>query len=108
MRYDTHIHVDHEIWIYVYYIMYLQWKDKSEYDGDEISVWANYVNGDPSFMPYHSTLFLKSQEQEDPGLEENITNKLEEKMNQALADLNQRLQEKQKELQDKTESELKS
>jgi len=38
--------------------MYLQNKEDSEFDGDEVSVWNAYSVGSDSFMPNKKTLFM--------------------------------------------------
>ena len=58
--FDRHKHVDHEAWIYVYYIKYLQEKNIEDLNGDEISVFSDYKDHQSiKWMPDQETSFLQ-------------------------------------------------
>lgn len=57
-NFNIHKTVQHQLWLYVYYVKYLMHKRRVEYTGDEVSVWGNYENGLTNWMPLKSTLYL--------------------------------------------------
>ena len=59
VNFDDHVEVDHNIWLYPYYIKYLMSKDFQNYTGDEVYVWNNYMEERIEWMPHKETLSLK-------------------------------------------------
>jgi hypothetical protein len=57
--FQDHIMVDHEMWLYPNYIKYLQSKQETDMNGDELSVWTCYKEGSDDWMPHHFTEYLK-------------------------------------------------
>lgn len=57
-NFEIHKSVEHELWVFVYYIKYLIHKNNEEYSGDEISVYQDYSQGSTSWMPFKSTVYL--------------------------------------------------
>lgn len=46
-----HIAADHNLWMYVYYMVHLYTKDLSEHTGIESYVLKKFKEGDPSWLP---------------------------------------------------------
>jgi hypothetical protein len=55
--FEKHKRVDHDIWLYVYYIKYLLEKDHENYNGDELKVYEEYNAGSIGWMPKGMTRF---------------------------------------------------
>lgn len=56
--FDFHTEVEHDIWLYPYYIKYLIEKNDEDFTGDEIYVWQSYVQGSCDWMPLEETRYL--------------------------------------------------
>jgi hypothetical protein len=56
-----HVHVEHSMWMYLYFMHHLRRKDESEYTGQESYVQERVVDSDLSFFPHHRALCLKSE-----------------------------------------------
>lgn len=46
-----HIKIEHYMWNYVFYRAYLEWKDPTEFDGNESFVFEKIQNADLSWFP---------------------------------------------------------
>ncbi|KAI9193543.1 uncharacterized protein BJ171DRAFT_250962 [Polychytrium aggregatum] len=63
--FDHHIHYDHNLWMYLFFLVYLRTKDKTEYTAQESLVDSMIQKSDYSFFPIHHALVLKSVESDD-------------------------------------------
>lgn len=59
ISFDHHKKVEHEIWLYPYFIKYLENKSIKDYTGDELEVWNKYRSGSDDWMPFKNTQYLK-------------------------------------------------
>ena len=58
MNFNKHINCHHDIWRYVYFLIYLETKDSKEYNGIEQAI-ANLVDQNSTkWMPNHKTIYL--------------------------------------------------
>ena len=58
--FSYHTKVEHEIWMYPFYVWYLKNTKLRDYDGTEIEVWTNYNENKVDWMPVGNvTTFLK-------------------------------------------------
>jgi len=66
-EFERHIQFDHNLWNYVYYMVYLDTKDSSDYDGVESFVAQSIddPDGDISWVPGKGALCLKEFQEED-------------------------------------------
>lgn len=58
VSFEEHIFVEHNIWLYPYFIKYLESKPKQEFNGDELEVWNRYKSGSDDWMPFRMTQYL--------------------------------------------------
>jgi len=66
-EFERHIQFDHNLWNYVYYMVYLDTKDSSDYDGVEsfIAQSIDDPDGDISWVPGKGALCLKEFQEEN-------------------------------------------
>jgi len=65
--YLQHIKTEHNMWMYLYYVVYLREKDETEYNGIESYVALKLEEDDTSFYPIEKALCLGGDdEEEDP------------------------------------------
>jgi len=60
-----HVRVEHSIWNYLYYIVYLQSKDKLEYNGTESYIYDKLQSDDLSWFPIQRAMSLAYKTLED-------------------------------------------
>ncbi|GAN04326.1 conserved hypothetical protein [Mucor ambiguus] len=86
--FEDHIKNDHNIWQYLFFLVHLRNKDRTEYTGPESYVAGCLKNADYSFFPINRALGLATDEQDD-------TERLDrlEEMNQQLLDKLAKLEE---------------
>lgn len=53
------------MWSYVYYYAYLQFKEKTEYNGDESYIFDKIRNFDISWLPIKKTWSVQEMEDEE-------------------------------------------
>ncbi len=58
LNFQIHKEVDHDIWKYLNYILYLDGKPDNEFDGNEIYVWEQFLEGSTAWIPQNRTIFL--------------------------------------------------
>jgi len=77
-----HIAADHNLWMYVYYMVHLYTKDTSEHTGIESFVLQKFKDGDVSWLPRQKALCLVSfqQDGDDDEDKEAHQEKLRQKM----------------------------
>jgi hypothetical protein len=61
--FEKHIKEDHNVWQYLYFMVHLQEKDSTEYNGTESYCAALIDTEDISWVPLHRAICLKSLEQ---------------------------------------------
>ena len=49
--FEKHVRIEHSVWNYLYYIVYLKDKDKLEYNGTESYIFEKLENDDLSWFP---------------------------------------------------------
>lgn len=54
--FDSHVNLNHDVWNYVFYISYLHFKSKNEFNKLEIQVWRKLVEMDTSWFPHYEIL----------------------------------------------------
>ncbi|KAL0145319.1 hypothetical protein V8B55DRAFT_1460552 [Mucor lusitanicus] len=86
--FEDHVKNDHNIWQYLFFLVHLRNKDRTEYTGPESYVAGCLKNADYSFFPINRALGLSTDEQDD-------TERLDrlEEMNQQLLDKLAKLEE---------------
>ena len=57
--FERHIKEDHNMWAYLYLVVYLRTKEETEYNGWEQYVADMIARGDTSFMPQNNAIVLK-------------------------------------------------
>lgn len=71
--FERHIAKDHNLWMYVYYMVHLYSKDTSDHTGIESMILSRFEEGDISWIPRQKALCLQSiigEEEEDGAAEE--------------------------------------
>lgn len=63
--FERHVRVEHSIWNYLYYIVYLQSKDKLEYNGTESYIFDKLQKDDLSWFPIQRAMSLNYKTLED-------------------------------------------
>ncbi|KAI8977223.1 hypothetical protein BDF20DRAFT_988226 [Mycotypha africana] len=86
--FEDHVKNDHNIWQYLFFLVHLKNKDRTEYTGPESYVAGCLKNADYSFFPINRALGLQKEEQDDS----ERLNRLEE-LNQALLNKIEKLEE---------------
>merc|ERR1719502_287346 len=96
--FDNHINREHNMWKYLYYVVYLLQKDPTEYTGLETYVSELIEEEDMNFYPLHKAMCLDDDEDEaDP---------FQEKVDERLTEMETNLSSLRKMMRDtKTESE---
>jgi len=61
--FDNHVDYEHNMWQYIYYMYYLQEKDRDELNGPELYVYDMIERSDISFFPIGRALVLKENEE---------------------------------------------
>lgn len=56
--FERHVRVEHSIWNYLYYIVYLQSKDRLEYNGTESYIYDKLQSDDLSWFPIQRAMSL--------------------------------------------------
>ena len=54
--FETHVQEDHEVWNYVYFLIHLQIKDKSDMNGVESYIKEKFEMQETSWFPMHRCL----------------------------------------------------
>lgn len=79
VSFDNHIKYEHNLWNYVYFIIYLKSKDPLDYNGTESYIAKKLEKGELSWFPMKRALGLsKKREQEEDKVIEMVNKKLEE------------------------------
>ena len=65
LNFDIHQSVQHNLWDYVFYLVYLQTLDEQSLTGFEYFVFSQFKNRSTAWLPISSTLFLKDTRDED-------------------------------------------
>lgn len=63
--FDLHIHEDHNMWNYVYYLAYLTEKNQTDYTGNETFVYSSYVKNNTKWFPLGRAICMKGQDAVD-------------------------------------------
>jgi len=83
-----HIELEHNLWNYIYYILYLKHKEKTEYSGFESYVSSRLDGDDISWFPLNKALTLSNKnvdnDNEEEGEFEGFNEKNDEKDKKAL------------------------
>jgi hypothetical protein len=72
--FNTHVHDDHNMWTYIYFIVYLLQMDKTEVNGAEAYVLGKLMDGvaegesNIEWLPQYKAMVLKEEEQEEEAL----------------------------------------
>jgi len=74
--FEKHIRVEHNVWNYLYYMVYLNMKDPLEYNGTESYVYDKYDRNDLSWFPIQRAMCFADNKQED---EENLNAIIDDK-----------------------------
>merc|ERR1711871_71735 len=98
-QYDSHIAAEHNLWDYVFYIIYLRHKDEDEYTGVETFVSSKILDDDISWIPNETSMCLEQLlenggETQDDGQDVNHANGnsiTKEVLSELLGDLETRL-----------------
>ena len=75
--FERHIVQDHNLWKYLFYIVHLLAKDKTDYDGTESYIWKQYENDLISWFPLHKSIALNDGKQEKETEDEKINQKIQ-------------------------------
>jgi len=66
ISFERHIHEDHNMWQYLFYLVFILSKDPTSYTGVESYVAGCVEQEDSSFFPIYKALCLETKEEEDP------------------------------------------
>lgn len=58
LNFDQHKGLDHDIWKYMRYLIYLDNKPEDQFDGNEIFVWECYLKKKVSWIPQNRSIYL--------------------------------------------------
>merc|ERR1711934_412746 len=75
--FDIHIKAEHNMWKYLYYLVYLQTKDETEYNGLESYVAALTEEENVGFYPVHKAMCLDADEEEEDPFQVDVVAKFE-------------------------------
>lgn len=84
--FENHIHEDHNLWDYLYFMYAVRKKDETEYNGMESYVASKIENFDITFMPAHRAMCIKT----DDETKDNLQNQIKD-MIKRIEGLNSRL-----------------
>jgi len=76
--FENHTRVEHSVWNYLHYMIYLKNKFKLDYDGTESYVFEKLENEDLSWFPIQRALCLANSAKEE---EEDVKALVDEKLN---------------------------
>ena len=65
MNFDIHKGVQHNLWDYVFYLVYLQTLDTQSLTGFEYFVFSQFKNKSTAWLPINQTLFLKDSREDE-------------------------------------------
>lgn len=89
IEFNEHLHLNHYMWNYVYYIAYLSEKDSTEFSGLESKVWSKYLARSTEFFPQQVALSLMRRNK----IEKNVINKKLDIIVSASEDVERRARE---------------
>jgi len=75
--FDIHIKEEHNMWKYLYYMVYLKTKDASDYTGVESYVTALMEEEDVGFYPVNRSMCLDADEEEEDPFQVDVVAKFE-------------------------------
>jgi len=75
--FDIHIKQEHNMWKYLYYLVYLKTKDETEYNGLESYVAALTEEEDVAFYPVHKSMCLDADDEEEDPFQVDVLGKFE-------------------------------
>jgi len=75
--FDIHIKAEHNMWKYLYYLVYLKTKDETEYNGLESYVAALTEEENVGFYPVHKAMCLDADEEEEDPFQVDVVGKFE-------------------------------
>merc|ERR1711988_1344312 len=75
--FEQHITKEHNMWKYLYYVVYLLQKDPTEYTGLETFVAEMIEEEDMSFYPTNKAMCLDQDEEEEDPFQEAVNSKFE-------------------------------
>ncbi|KAI7903144.1 uncharacterized protein BX663DRAFT_507611 [Cokeromyces recurvatus] len=87
--FEEHVKNDHNIWQYLFFLVHLKYKDRTEYTGPESYVATCLKNADYNFFPINRALGLSNVEQDDKEKLDKL-----EKLNHLLLDKLAKLEER--------------
>ncbi|KAJ3075203.1 hypothetical protein HDU98_008929 [Podochytrium sp. JEL0797] len=70
--FEHHIKKEHNIWHYLFFLIHLELKDKTEYTSHETFISESLANNDLTFFPINRAIALKNREESD-----NVTDKID-------------------------------
>jgi len=75
--FDIHIKEEHNMWKYLYYLVYLSTKDETEYTGLESYVGALMADENVGFYPVHKSMCLGADDDEEDPFQVDVAAKFE-------------------------------
>merc|ERR1712070_195878 len=75
--FDIHIKEEHNMWKYLYYLVYLSTKDETEYTGLESYMGALMAEENVGFYPTHKSMCLGADDEEEDPFQVDVTAKFE-------------------------------
>lgn len=82
--FEIHIKAEHNMWLYLYYLVYLKTKDETEYTGLESYIAGLLEEEDVSFYPMHKAMCLAADDEEEDPFQVGVNEKFD-KMSQEVA-----------------------
>merc|ERR1719409_2579792 len=76
--FDAHIVTEHNMWGYMYYMVYVQRKESTEYTGIESYVAEHIEEESPTWFPLHKALCLQKSDDNDIGPEQQMLDQMAE------------------------------
>merc|ERR1711881_797704 len=75
--FDIHIKQEHNMWKYLYYLVYLNTKDETEYTGLESYVAELIAEDNVAFYPIHKSMCLDADDEEEDPFQLDVVAKFE-------------------------------
>merc|ERR1712100_549277 len=75
--FDIHIKQEHNMWKYLYYLVYLKTKDETEYTGLETYVAGLCEEDNVGFYPIHKSMCLDADDEEEDPFQVDVVSKFE-------------------------------
>jgi hypothetical protein len=59
--FENHIKNDHNLWQYLYFLVYMKSKDPTDYNGTESAIWQFYLKGKIDWFPLYKAICFSKE-----------------------------------------------